>query len=258
MTEKVKSLYAYYPIEAFALSMVLFSCGMKEAMITGIVVVFGDILLHVLHENINLSYKQAISAIGLVITTTAFYYSFLYAGLNIDAKTVLAFAAISVLLVKHHEDGIEDVPDYNKTLLTDSIVYLLMGLLAVIREFLSKGEIFEMKLAKWGIMSHSYEKTMFALIFTGIIIAVLNAILHTPCKKNAAVWVCIPVILIDAPFIWNNVPEVIGYIVGVIFILIVYFTFRKYLVLSKISDNFKGIPVELMTLGMMYMIFSIL
>lgn len=258
MNEIEKNLNVYYPVEAFALAMILFSKGMKTAMIVGIGLMFGDILLYVLHENFGERYKQAIGGIGILFTAGSLAYSFQYVGNTLDAKTLVAFAVLGILLVKHHEDAKENVPDYNKILFSDSIAYLLMVVLAVIREFIAGGAVFGIKLTKLGFMTNAYGKVMMALVFAGIAIGIINAILKSESSDNAAVWVCIPTIILEVPFVWNNVPEWLGTVVAIVFMLVVYLTFRKKFALSKISGNFKGLPVEMITLGMMYMIFSIL
>lgn len=253
-----KSFNVYYPIEAFALAMILFSKGMKIAMLVGIGLIFGDVLLHVLHENFGKSYRQAISGVGIVVTTGAIAFICKLAEISLDPATLAGFGVLGVLLVKHHEDTDEGEPDYNKVLWGDSIAYVFYVLLSLIREFISGGTIFDNKLTKLGFMSHSYGKVMFALILAGIMTAVINAVLKCECRKNAALWVCIPTIILETPFVWNNVPEWVGTIVAIVFILVIYLTFRKKVGLSGTSKYISGIPVELVTLGMMYMIFSIL
>ena len=51
----------FYPMEAFALAMVLYSGGMKEAMLAGIGLILGDVLLHVLQDNFRDKYQRAFS-----------------------------------------------------------------------------------------------------------------------------------------------------------------------------------------------------
>lgn len=258
MDENVKSSGVYYPIEAFALGMILFSEGMKTAMLVGIGLIFGDVLLHVLHENFGKTYRQAISGVGIVATAGVIAYIIGYAGGTVDTATLIGLGALGVLLVKHHEDHFEEEPDYNKILWGDSVAYICFVLLAIIREFISGGTVFGNKLTKLGFMSHSYGKVMFALILAGIMVAFVNAVLKCECKKNAAVWVCVPTIILEVPFIWNNVPEWAGTIVAILFMMVIYLTFRKKVSMSNTGKYFKGVPVELVTLGMMYMIFSIL
>lgn len=258
MNENTNSLNVYYPMEAFALAMILFSSGMKTAMLVGIGLIFGDVLLYVLHENFDKTYRQAISGVGIIATAGVIGYILNYVGATLNAKTLLGLGALGIMLVKYHEDFDEETPDYNKVLWSDSVAYIFYVLLAVVREYISGGVIYDVKLTKLGFMSHSFGKVMFALILAGLMLGIINLILKAESKKNAAVWVCVPVIILEAPFVWNNVPEWLGTVVAVVFMLVIYLTFRKKLASSKASSRLSGIPVELVTLGMMYMIFSLL
>lgn len=52
----------------------------------------------------------------------------------------------------------------------------------------------------------------------------------------------ITIIIIEAPFVWNNVNEIVGTVVGSVFTLIIYLKLRKRLVLAdteKISKGFR-------------------
>ena len=249
-------------MEAFALAMVLYSGGMKEAMLAGIGLILGDVLLHVLQDNFRDKYTRAFSGMGILVTVAVLTYCRDMAGLPVDVKTLLGFGAMVLLLGKQHDDlekaGADVVPDYNRILWADSVAYGFLVLLSMVREFMSGGSMFQVELTEWSILSHAYGSPMLALILAGIMLAATNAALKTEFKKDAALWVCIPTILLETPFVLNHVPEWLGTIIGVLFMLILYYTFRKKIFHPAVSKYFRGIPVELVTLGMMYMIFSIL
>ena len=253
---------AFYPMEAFALAMVLYSGGMKEAMLAGIGLILGDVLLHVLQDNFRDKYQRAFSGMGILVTVAVLTYCWDMAGLPVDGKTLLGFGAMVLLLGKQHDDlekaGSDVVPDYNRILWADSVAYGFLVLLSMVREFMSGGSMFQVELTEWSILSHAYGSPMLALILAGIMLAATNAALKTEFKKDAALWVCIPTILLETPFVLNHVPEWLGTMIGVLFMLILYYTFRKKIFHPAVSKYFRGIPVELVTLGMMYMIFSIL
>ena len=248
----------FYPIEAFALAMVLYTGGMREAMMAGIGLIAGDVLFHVLHENYKDKYRRAFGGLGLFVIVAVFIYCWNRTGLPVDVNTLLGFGAMATLLGKYHDDLKMPTPDYNKILWGDSVAYGFLVLLAAVREFVSGGSIYAVELTKWGIMSHAFASPMFSLIFAGIILAFVNGVLKVECKKDAALWVCIPTILLETPFVLNNVPEWLGTIIGVLFMLIIYYTFRKKITRPAVSKSLRGIPVELVALGMLYMIFSIL
>ena len=273
----------FYPMEAFALAMVLYSGGMKEAMLAGIGLILGDVLLHVLQDNFRDKYQRAFSGMGILVTVAVLTYCWDMAGLPVDVKTLLGFGAMVLLLGKQHDDlekacavvansmsdqfaanteamkvGGRFSPDYNRILWADSVAYGFLVLLSMVREFMSGGSMFQVELTEWSILSQAYGSPMLALILAGIMLAATNAALKTEFKKDAALWVCIPTILLETPFVLNHVPEWLGTMIGVLFMLILYYTFRKKIFHPAVSKYFRGIPVELVTLGMMYMIFSIL
>ena len=260
MTNQMK--YPTYPIEAFALAVVLFSSGMKEAMIVGIGLIFGDILLCVLSEFVSKQYMQTIRVITVVITCVTMNLMFSLVGITPDTKQMLGFAMLGILLMKHHETVQEKnttgVTDYNAVLLADSCAYGIYVLVAVIREYLAGAVIFGYTLPEVPVVSASFGKPMFALIFAGIAVALINRILHVTSDKDSALMVCTATILLEAPFVWNNVPEWGGTIVGMITVAVVYFTLRKKLVFSETEKHIEGTSVELVMLGVIYMIFSLL
>ena len=252
-------------------------------MLAGIGLILGDVLLHVLQDNFRDKYQRAFSGMGILVTVAVLTYCWDMAGLPVDVKTLLGFGAMVLLLGKQHDDlekacavvansmsdqfaanteamkvGGRFSPDYNRILWADSVAYGFLVLLSMVREFMSGGSMFQVELTEWSILSHAYGSPMLALILAGIMLAATNAALKTEFKKDAALWVCIPTILLETPFVLNHVPEWLGTIIGVLFMLILYYTFRKKIFHPAVSKYFRGIPVELVTLGMMYMIFSIL
>ena len=114
-------------MEAFALAMVLYSGGMKEAMLAGIGLILGDVLLHVLQDNFRDKYQRAFSGMGILVTVAVLTYCWDMTGLPVDVKTLLGFGAMVLLLGKQHDDlekaGADVVPDYNRILWADSVAY---------------------------------------------------------------------------------------------------------------------------------------
>ena len=257
MTKKMK-----YPMEAFALAAVLFSAGMKEAMIVGIGLVFGDVLQYVLREFFKKQYANTISAVGAALTCGAMYLMSVLVGITPGAKQVIGFAVLGLLLVKHQEskkDSDENtVTDYNAVLTADAIAYGFYVLLAIVREYLAGATIFGFNLPETAIVSSSYGKPMLALIGAGIMAALINRVLKADSDANAGLWVGIPAILLEVPFVWNHAPEWIGTIVGVAVVGVIYVTLRKKLVFSNTEKHIEGLSVELVMLGIIYMIFGLL
>ncbi len=253
MTKQMK-----YPIEAFALAMVLFSSGMKLAMIVGIGLVFGDILLGVLREFSEKKAALAVSGIGAVLTAGAIYLMCVLVGITPEIRQIIGFVVLGILLVKHRETEKEERPDFDSILSADACAYGIYVLLAVIREYFLGATIFGYTLPESAVISPSFGKPMFALIGAGIMIAVINRILKAESKSCEALWCCIPAIVLEVPFVWNHAPELVGSILGVGATAVIYLTLRKKLVFANTGKSIEGAPVELVMLGIIYMIFSLL
>ena len=246
-----------YPAEAFALAMVIFSAGMKEAMLTGICLIFGDVLQCVLRECFGAKYNRVVSAMAAVVTGVAVYGMFIFAGLTPETWQLLGMGLLAVLMVRHDE-GREGTPDYDDVLFSDSVAYGLYVLVAALREYLAGAKIFGYELFEAEIVSAAFGKPMLALIFAGLMLAVINRILKTTSSEDAALWVGIPVIFLNIPFVWNHGPELLGQIIGIATVAIIYVTLGKKLVFSDTEEPMEGLPVHLVMLGIIYMVFSLL
>lgn len=247
-------------MEAFALAMVLFSSGMKSAMIVGIALIFGDVLQAVLEESCSQEYRYTMKAVGAALTAGVMYLMHLAIGVTPENKALAGFMILGILLMKHQEDRSRqgEEADYNAILLADAIAYAAYVVAAIAREYLTGSAIYEIALPGSSLASRAFGKPMFALIFAALFIAILNRILKAESRENAALWVCLPVILLEIPFVWNNVPELLGSIVGVLMVGVIYLTFRKKFLLTDPQKHIAGIPVETAALGMIYMIVSLL
>ncbi len=249
-----------YPMEAFALAIVLFSAGMKMAMLVGIGLIFGDVLQAVLSDFTTEESARSVSLLGAVITCAALYYMCVGVGIEPTAADIAAFAFLGILLMKHHEDRLkaEEEIDYNKLLFNDSVAYGLYVVAALVREYLAGAKIFEIELSKLGFVSGAFGKPMFGLIFAGVCIAIINRILDAQSKDDAAILVCVPAIILAVPFVWDNVPEIVGTLVGIVMTGVIYLYFRNKFLYREAKSYITGIPVETAALGMIYMIFSLL
>lgn len=257
MTKKLR-----YPIEVFALAAVLFSSGMKEAMIVGIGLIFGDILQYVLGEFFEKQYTQTIRAIGVAVTGGVIYLMCILTGMTPELKQVIEMVVICLLLVKH-QDTMTSVNkkneiDYNGILLADTCAYGFYVLLAIVREYLTNAAIFGFEMPEVSVVSASFGKPMFALIGAGIMIALINLVLRSNATPDAALWVAIPAIILEVPFVWNQGPEWLGMMIGILVVGVIYLTLRKKLIFSETEKHIEGVSVELVMLGIIYMIFSIL
>ncbi|MDO4499883.1 MAG: hypothetical protein Q4B60_01280 [Erysipelotrichaceae bacterium] len=253
MDKKIK-----YPIEAFALAMVLFAADMKTAMLLGITLIFGDVLNCFLSDLLGDKYNKAI--ISQIACLVMFGSSLLMLGVDkLAVKEVLALGVIWFAMFKHAMDNAEiDEHVYGDILFKDSIAYLVMVVLAIIREYLAKGKIFGFALNSFAINSTAYGKPAFALIFAGLAIALLNKLFKMESDENTALWVCLPVICVEIPFVLDNVSTMVGTFIGATVVSILFVSLRKRLVFSETLSHIKGLASEMALLGFIYMIVAFL
>lgn len=245
-----------YPIEAFGLAMVLFSTGMKEAMLAGIAVVFGHVLMNVLFDNTGKAAKNVCEIVSGVLTAAAIVLMPMIAGVELTIWQRAAAVVIGVLIAKHGMDA-EGESDYNEILLADALCYGAMVLVAIIREYIGTGAIYTITLKKNTLISADLGRAMIALAAAGILLGIVNKIVNSGSAKNAALWVCIPVIILAAPYVKGDALVSVPMIIGMVIVLAVYLASRTLLQFSDNKENMDGVPVEMVLLGLIYLIAAI-
>lgn len=245
-----------YPIEAFGLAMVLFSTGMKEAMLAGIAVVLGHVLMNVLLGNTGSSMKKVCAVVGGVVAAAAIILVCIFAGVEITTWQKAAAVVIGVLIAKHGLDAAEEC-DFNQILLADALAYGAMVLVAIIREYVGTGAVYTIALKKNTLMSPELGRAMIAIAAAGIALGIINKIVDSDCAKNAGLWVCVPIILLEAPFITEKASVAVAMIIGMVIVLAVYLASRILLQFSDNKENMEGVPVEMVLLGLIYLVVAI-
>lgn len=246
-----------YPLEAFALALVLFSSGMKEAMLTGIALIFGDVLISVLQEKSEKSTK-VIAGIGALIMVIVLAGIFSFTGVKTTAGMIFRFVILGVLLVKHAMDHEKEEKDYDGILFADSMAYGMFVLVSILREYLSTKAIFGISLPKIAFCNSALGQTMYVLILGGLAIAILNQYLGSESNKDAGLWVCVPTFILETGLIFQNVLEADGKILGVVVVGILYFTYRYLLKKANLPKILEGVSIEMILLGVIYLVFSII
>lgn len=248
-----------YPIEAFAVACVLFSTGMKEAMIAGIAVVFGHVLLNVLLDNTGSSLKAVGSVVGGLFTAAAVILLCMFAGLELTIWQKAAAVVAGVLVAKHGMMDADVETDYNDLLLADALAYAAMVIIAIVREFISTGAVYTITVAKHNtLVSEDLGKAMIAIAFTGIALGIVNQIADSGCAKNAGLFACVPIVLLEAPFVTDKAPEAVAMIIGMVIVLVVFMACRTLLKFSDNKENMEGVPVEMVLLGLLYLIVAVI
>lgn len=237
---------ARYSVEAFAFAMVVFATNLETALVAGALLVVGTVLGDMLAARMS---RMAAAVIAFVVTAALIALSLTYTGL---ASGEYVEACLAGLLVgKHVYDGVEDAAGCS--LKENYVALAVLAVVAVVRELLAKGAILGYGVLEGGILAGAYGKVYFGLIFAGLGIAAIDALV----KKEVSVdtlWIAIPVILVNVLGAGSIIKAVVA---GVIAVVLLVGT-RSKLVYSSTGKYFAHVPVEIISLGFVMMMLTII
>lgn len=255
---------AKFPVEAIALGIILFSKTMQEAMIVGILVIFSAIfaeeIKRILKHRVP-EWSETISVLVLTGIVCASILQLAYAFLGWERSPKLwGIHLILGLLCARHVlwKGRED----DDLLRQSAAVWALWILCGVIREFLSYGRIFGKEMVQWDIQSIQFQNVMFGFLASGMTLAFANSLFKTKqYKKNGycldAMYVVIPAICYIQPMKFSFFREWIGIGLAIFLVLFFFLSIQKKLIFSRPAPAWRGLPVELLSMGFLYMILNV-
>lgn len=250
-----------YPVEAYALAMVIFSQNMQDALLTGILILLITTLGLVIDRLVgNKLPKWSRNACVLVLMISITYSLFQIAsiailGWDIDNSTSLFHLFLGMLIGKHIIDA-EGESDYNRLLLEGAGAFATLLIISIIREFMAEGSIYGFEIADFDFMSNGFSNIIIGFMLAGLGIAILNKIFAYKKYKAESLFVIIPVVLLAQPFTIDSIESSISMIITIAIVLIFVYSVRKHLVFSRLSKEIKYLPAELVSTGMIYMILS--
>lgn len=250
-----------YPAEAFAIAIVLFSAGLKASFIAGILVIlavtFAEFLKNLLDSHIpDWSLKSCVFVGTASISASAFTLGFSALSIPMGTQTWLLAFVIGSFAAKYVLMNDLDA-DYGTLFWESGIVWGLWLLLAVAREFLGSGEIFDNFIMKTAIQSKSFQEVFFGFITTGLVLAIANAILKKRSTDTNSFLMLLPIIVLARPFEAGRLGVVAGIIWTIIVPVVMFLSVKKTLKFSRTGQAFRGLPIEMMSMGFIYMILSI-
>lgn len=252
-----------YPIEAFALTMVVFSQNMRYALIAGILILFittfGLVLDQLFGYIIPKWSRISCNIILMVALTYSIFQIVLIAvlGYEIQNTDFIIHVFIGLLIAKHINDW-EGNPDYSRLLLEGAGAYATLLIISIFREFMTGGAIYGYEIADFGFLSLGFSNIIVGFMLAGIGVAILNWLFYKDkdIARSEGLLVIIPVTLVIQPFIIDSIDSIVSMAVTIAIALILFFSVRKYLVFSRLSKSIKHMPVELLSMGMIYMVLS--
>lgn len=250
-----------YSAEAFTIAIVLFSAGLKASFIAGILVIlavtFAEFLKNLLEPYVpDWSLKSCIFIGTASISASAFTLGFSALSIPVEIQTWILAFVIGMFAAKHVLINDLDA-DYGSVFWESGIVWGIWLLLAIVREFLGSGKIFGNFIMKTTVQSKSLQEVFFGFITAGLVLAITNAILKKRSTDTHSILVVLPIIVLARPFAVERLGVVAGIIWTIIVPLVMFLSVKKTLKFSRMGQAFCGLPIEMMSMGFIYMILSI-
>ena len=250
-----------YPAEAFALGIVLFSAGMREAFAAGILVilsvVFAELLKNLLEKILPAwSLRLCVYIASGAVCASVFLVGFAALGTLLDTG-VWVMTFVIGLLCAHQALRGDIEADYGDLLWESAIAWGFWILLAVAREFAAGGQIFGNTVLKLGFQSAAFGEVSFAFIAAGLVLAFTNGVLKKDCRGQNSFLAAVPTMLLLHPFTTRIFGEAAGLVLTIVIPVALFFSVKQTLKFSRVSKAYCGLPVDMLAAGIIYMILSI-
>lgn len=250
-----------YPAEAFALAIAIFSFGMKASFVAGclviLAVVFAEFLKNLLEPHVpDWSLKSCVFLSTASLSAAAFNYGFETLGIAVEWQTWLLAFAIGMFAAKHVLMNQLEA-EYGELCYESAVVWGFWLLLTVVKEFLGNGKVFGFYLGKATMQSSSFQEMYFGFLVAGLALAIANAVLKKKCSDVNSLLVVLPIITLARPFTVDKFDGIGGIIWTIVLPFIMLISVRKTLKFSRTMQSFRGLPVEMLSMGFIYMILSI-
>lgn len=254
---------ARFPMEAFALAMVVFSQNMRNAFVTGILILFittlGLVLDRLFGSKIPKWSRDSCNIILMVALTYSIFQIVLITVLGYETQNTdyILHIFLGILIAKHIIDA-EAASDYNRLFLEGAGAFASLLIISIIREFMAEGAIYGYELVDFAFKSYGFSNVIMGFLLAGIGIAILNRIFYKDkyIIKSETLLVIMPVILVIQPFTIDSLSPSASMAITIAIVLLMFYSIRKYLIFSRLSKEIKYLPVEMVSMGMVYMILS--
>ena len=97
---------------------------------------------------------------------------------------------------------------------------------------------------------------MFGFIFAGLGIAAVNRIFRMDVGSLESSLIVVPVAVLATPFVIQGSPEVLSTILAAFLVIIYVVSVKGRLIFSDVDNSFHAMPIELISVGIVYMILS--
>lgn len=251
-----------YPAEAFALGILLFSAGMKEAFTAGILViaavVFAELFKNFLDGALpDWSLKLCVLIATASITSSAFRLGFSVLGISMTMGLWVMTFVLGLLAAKAVLWNGFDA-EYGDMLYSSAFVWGFWILFGILREFLADGSIFGNILVESApFFSASFMQMGFGFLAAGMAIAFTNGILKMRCKDTQSLFLVIPAVIYARPFEMTSFGEIVGIIWAIAVSIVLFVSVKRMLRFSPARAAYRGLPVEMLSMGLIYLVLSV-
>jgi hypothetical protein len=262
-----------YPIESYALLFVIASDTLRNSLVYGslfLVLLLCGFVIRDFCESLNASLIQklilwiSLPSLTYVLFNLVYYYILKEV---ITPKNLLLLLVSGGYLAMFYASGIkntsktlpQEITETEDTLwdiLKESLVaYSIFIAAGAVREILSNGGLLGHTFFNTFFIANTFESLLSGFLFAGIGLSLVHYIINKGCSdRHNSLWVVLPIILLYQPFAIENINEIIGFFISAAVPILFIVSVQKRLTFSCTSQGIKKIPIELVSMGFIYMI----
>ncbi|MGI5895264.1 MAG: hypothetical protein ACOX6P_11900 [Candidatus Merdivicinus sp.] len=248
-----------FPAEAFALGILLFSAGMQDAFVYGVLVILAAVLSEWIRTSIDGHFPRwSVCASVLIASGAVTASAFRWADFALDAGAggwllMLKGALIGLLAAKSCLEAGWDA-DYGEICWESGLAWGFWILCAILREFLASGEIFGNKIAEISFRSSAFGGWAFGFLAAGVVLGLVNVLAKRQYTGGDSLYVMIPAVCLVQPFQFPLKVEWLGMALAAGITLVLFLSVRKVLAFSSTGSAMRRLPIEMVSMGLIFLI----
>ncbi|BCJ96698.1 hypothetical protein acsn021_42670 [Anaerocolumna cellulosilytica] len=263
-----------YPIESFALLFVIASDTLRNSLVFGslfLVLLLCGFVIRDFCEPINTPLIQklilwiSLPSLTYVLFNLVYFYILKE---ELTPQNILLLLITGGYMAMFYAAGLKDTfletvpPEITETkdtlwdvLKENLVAYSIFIAAGAVREFLSKGGLLGYTFIDSFFITNTFESLIAGFLFAGIGLSLVHYIINKGCtSRHNSLWVVLPVVLLYQPFTIENINEVISFLLSTTVSVLFIISVQKRLIFSCTSQGIKKIPIELVSMGFIYMI----
>ncbi|MGI6068957.1 MAG: hypothetical protein ACOYBE_00865 [Blautia sp.] len=251
-----------FPTESVVLGILLFSGSLPEAMTAGVLLLAVFVLAEVAYgflEKVLPSWSLwlCLMAGAGVIYGCAGKLALFALGFEVSLPQWILQGIIGILAARHVLEN-PAKGDYNGIFWEYAVIWGLWLLFGGIREVWGLGELAGYSVADGAFLTKGILTPAFGLWGAGILVAAAGAFLGKGPEKKTEAYLLLPLFwywpAFELPISW----PVISLVLAGAVTWLLFYSLRKKLIYSQADGTFGGLPLDLLSLGILYMILGIL